>query len=66
MNAQVHFMESSSIANLTDGTLGTFDMGAVPDVGETVELQGDDYIVIARRWTPKKFLAHVSVTVRKA
>lgn len=52
--------------SLTDGRLGVFDMGCVPDVGETVELQGADYVVVSRRWVPKKLLAHVTLVVRRA
>lgn len=66
MNAQVHFVETAGSMSLTDGRLGVFDMGCVPDVGETVELQGADYVVVSRRWVPKKLLAHVTLVVRRA
>ncbi len=66
MNAQVHFVvEHGGAMGLNDDRLGVFDMTCVPDVGETVELQGAEYIVVSRRWVPKKILAHVTI-VRRA
>ncbi|MET3806325.1 hypothetical protein ABIB25_003335 [Nakamurella sp. UYEF19] len=58
------FLASSS-SSKDDSKLGTFDMSAVPEVGEIVELQGADYVVVSRRWRPKKLLSSVTVTVEK-
>jgi hypothetical protein len=63
-------VQTSFVSEPTDqskgGRLGSFDMSAVPDVGDTVELGGVVYTVVSRSWKPKKLLApHVTITLRR-
>ena len=44
-------------------TLGSFEMSAVPDVGEVVVIRNVDYVVTARRWLPSKVVSQVDITV---
>ena len=65
MNVQVHFVDSY-LLDAGDGKLGTFDMGDVPDVGETVTIKGADYRVESRRWKPGKLVTWVTINVRRS
>lgn len=53
MNVQVHFIDSYPL-DAGDGKLGSFDMSAVPDVGDSVTIKGADFLVESRRWKPGK------------
>ena len=44
-------------------TLGSFEMSAVPDVGEVVVIRNVDYVVTGRRWMPSKVVSQVDITV---
>ncbi len=65
MNVQVLFIDSFPL-DASDGKLGTFDMSAVPDVGESVTIKGADYVVMSRRWKPGKLLTSVTINVRRS
>jgi len=64
MNLMVRFVQSP-MPTVEDGKMGVFQMSAIPDIREVVELDGTDFTVVSRRWTPKSLKAQVIVTLRK-
>jgi hypothetical protein len=65
MNVQTSFVAEPADRS-KGGKLGSFDMSAIPDVGDTVQLGGVDYAVVSRAWQPKKLLApHVTIMLRQ-
>lgn len=66
MSTTVKFVEAiTSPATKVAASWGGFPMTAVPEVGETVILDGTDYRVESRRWKPTKLFSMVTITVIK-
>jgi hypothetical protein len=61
---QVQFVDAFP-PEASDGKLGNFRMGAIPEVGETVTLQEVNYTVQSRRWAPSRFVTFVTISLRK-
>jgi hypothetical protein len=59
----VHVQFIAEPVPLTGGDLGSFDLDAVPSIGDTVSLQGVDYVVDSRRWTRLGDRPSVEITV---
>lgn len=62
----VTFVESTSQTSGSDGRWGAYPMTAVPEVGETVQLDGADWVVESRLWRPKRLSSAVNVTVQRS
>lgn len=62
----VTFVESTAPTSGPGGKWGAYPMSAVPEVGETVQLDDAHWVVESRRWRPKRLSSAVTVTVQRS